>query len=46
MNMTVIVGVDNSEASKAAPRLAAQEARWRQRPSSRCPGQVIIEAGR
>jgi nucleotide-binding universal stress UspA family protein len=30
MNMTVIVGVDNSEASKAALRLAAQEARWRQ----------------
>ena len=28
--MTVIVGVDNSEASKAALRLAAQEARWRQ----------------
>jgi len=32
MNMTVIVGVDNSEASKAALRLAAQEARWRQAP--------------
>jgi nucleotide-binding universal stress UspA family protein len=30
MNMTVIVGVDNSEASKAALRLAAQEAQWRQ----------------
>ena len=30
MNMTVIVGVDSSEASKAALRLAAQEARWRQ----------------
>jgi nucleotide-binding universal stress UspA family protein len=29
MNMTVIVGVDSSEASKAALRLAAQEARWR-----------------
>jgi nucleotide-binding universal stress UspA family protein len=28
--MTVIVGIDNSEASKAALRLAAQEARWRQ----------------
>ena len=28
--MTVIVGVDSSEASKAALRLAAQEARWRQ----------------
>ena len=27
---TVIVGVDSSEASKAALRLAAQEARWRQ----------------
>src|ERR1700750_2934288 len=30
MNMTVIVGVHSSEASKAALRLAAQEARWRQ----------------
>jgi hypothetical protein len=30
MNMTIIVGVDSSEASKAALRLAAQEARWRQ----------------
>ena len=30
--MTVIVGVDSSEASKAALRLAAQEARWRQAP--------------
>ena len=30
--MTVVVGVDNSEASKAALRLAAQEARWRQVP--------------
>ena len=29
MNMTVIVGVDSSEASEAALRLAAQEARWR-----------------
>jgi nucleotide-binding universal stress UspA family protein len=28
--MTVIVGMDNSEAAKAALRLAAQEARWRQ----------------
>ena len=28
--MTVIAGVDGSEASKAALRLAAQEARWRQ----------------
>ena len=28
--MTVIVGVDGSEAAKAALRLAAQEARWRQ----------------
>jgi len=28
--MTVIVGVDSSEASKAALWLAAQEARWRQ----------------
>ena len=27
--MTVIVGVDSSESSKAALRLAAQEARWR-----------------
>src|ERR1700749_2762078 len=32
MNMTVIVGVDSSQASKAALRLAAQEARWRQAP--------------
>ena len=30
--MTVVVGVDNSAASKAALRLAAQEARWRQAP--------------
>ena len=30
--MTVVVGIDNSEASKAALRLAAQEARWRQAP--------------
>src|SRR6202046_5790477 len=30
MNMTVIVGVDSSEATKAALRLAAQEARGRQ----------------
>ena len=30
--MTVVVGVDNSAASKAALRLAAQEARWRQVP--------------
>jgi nucleotide-binding universal stress UspA family protein len=30
--MTVIVGIDNSEASKAALRLAAQEAHWRQAP--------------
>ena len=30
MNMTVIVGVDSSEASKAALRLAGLEARWRQ----------------
>jgi nucleotide-binding universal stress UspA family protein len=30
--MTVVVGVDNSDASKAALRLAAQEARWRQAP--------------
>ena len=28
--MTVIVGVDGSDSSKAALRLAAQEARWRQ----------------
>jgi nucleotide-binding universal stress UspA family protein len=28
--MTVVVGVDGSESSKAALRLAAQEARWRQ----------------
>lgn len=32
MNVTVVVGIDNSEASKAALRLAAQEARWRQAP--------------
>jgi nucleotide-binding universal stress UspA family protein len=32
MDMTVVVGVDNSEGSKAALRLAAQEARWRQAP--------------
>jgi nucleotide-binding universal stress UspA family protein len=32
MNMTVVVGVDYSEASKAALRLAAHEARWRQAP--------------
>jgi nucleotide-binding universal stress UspA family protein len=32
MSMTVVVGVDNSEASKTALRLAAQEARWRQAP--------------
>ena len=32
MNVTVVVGVDNSEASKEALRLAAQEARWRQAP--------------
>ena len=30
--MTVVVGVDYSEASKEALRLAAQEARWRQAP--------------
>ena len=30
--MTVVVGVDNSKASGAALRLAAQEARWRQVP--------------
>ena len=30
--MTVVVGVDNSKASGAALRLAAQEARWRQAP--------------
>jgi nucleotide-binding universal stress UspA family protein len=30
--MTVVVGVDNSAAAKAALRLAAQEARWRQAP--------------
>ncbi|HEY4462665.1 MAG TPA: universal stress protein [Streptosporangiaceae bacterium] len=28
--MTVVVGVDGSESSKAALRIAAQEARWRQ----------------
>lgn len=32
MNLTVVVGVDNSARSKAALRLAAQEARWRQSP--------------
>ena len=32
MNVTVVVGVDYSEAAKAALRLAAQEARWRQAP--------------
>src|ERR1700758_1317208 len=32
MNVTVVVGVDYSEASKEALRLAAQEARWRQAP--------------
>jgi nucleotide-binding universal stress UspA family protein len=32
MTMTVVVGVDNSKASGAALRLAAQEARWRQAP--------------
>jgi nucleotide-binding universal stress UspA family protein len=32
MAMTVVVGVDNSKASRAALRLAAQEARWRQAP--------------
>src|SRR5580704_9776561 len=32
MNVTVVVGVDHSEASKEALRLAAQEARWRQAP--------------
>jgi nucleotide-binding universal stress UspA family protein len=32
MTMTVVVGVDNSKASGAALRLAAQEARWRQVP--------------
>jgi nucleotide-binding universal stress UspA family protein len=32
MIMTVVVGVDDSAASKAALRLAAQEARWRQAP--------------
>ncbi|MFY9929592.1 MAG: universal stress protein [Streptosporangiaceae bacterium] len=30
--MTVVVGVDNSASSRAALRLAAQEARWRQVP--------------
>jgi nucleotide-binding universal stress UspA family protein len=30
--MTVVVGVDNSAASRAALRLAAQEAHWRQVP--------------
>jgi nucleotide-binding universal stress UspA family protein len=30
--MTVVAGVDNSPASRAALRLAAQEARWRQAP--------------
>ncbi|HEY1914172.1 MAG TPA: universal stress protein [Streptosporangiaceae bacterium] len=30
--MTIVVGVDNSAVSKAALRLAAQEARWRQAP--------------
>ena len=30
--MTVVVGVDDSAASRAALRLAAQEARWRQAP--------------
>jgi nucleotide-binding universal stress UspA family protein len=30
--MTVVVGVDNSAAARAALRLAAQEARWRQVP--------------
>jgi nucleotide-binding universal stress UspA family protein len=32
MTMTVVVGVDNSPASKTALLLAAQEARWRQAP--------------
>ena len=32
MNVTVVVGVDYSEASREALRLAAQEARWRQAP--------------
>ena len=32
MSVTVVVGVDYSEASKEALRLAAQEARWRQAP--------------
>jgi nucleotide-binding universal stress UspA family protein len=30
--MTVVVGIDNSAASRAALRLASQEARWRQEP--------------
>src|ERR1700716_2393451 len=30
--MTVVVGVDGSAASRAALRLAAQEAQWRQAP--------------
>jgi hypothetical protein len=38
--MTVIVGVGSSEASKAALRLAAQEARWR--PASLpSPGELV-----
>ena len=32
MRVTVVVGVDYSEAAKEALRLAAQEARWRQAP--------------